>query len=118
MTEVKGSKKQEAPERVHPSAPKGKLTDAEVEALKAKHGEVFELIIENSAGYLRRPNRKELSAATSLGGIDIMAFNESLLADCWLAGDEDIKTNDWLFLAACRELPALIEMKVSTLKKR
>ena len=118
MTEAKGNKKQEAAERVHPSAPKGKLADHEVEALKAKHGEVFELTVDGSACYLRRPNRKELSAASALGTADPMAFNESLLADCWLAGDEAIKTNDWLFLAACKELPALIETKVAELKKR
>lgn len=112
MSESKTSKKYEGPEL------KGQLSDAEVEALKAKYKDVFELKIENSYAYLRKPNRKELGAASTMGATDPLAFNESLLADCWLAGDENIKTDDELFLAACQVLPTLLEAKTAALKKR
>jgi|SRR6218665_116154 len=118
MTEAKGNKKQEAAERLPPSAPKGKLADAEVETLKAKFKDVFEITVGGSVCYLRKPNRRELGAATSLAQNDPMAFNESLLADCWLAGEEAIKTDDELFLSVCAHLPALVEVQASELKKR
>lgn len=114
MNELESKKMEEAPQ----PQPKGKLSDAEVEALKAKYKDVFELKIENSYAYLRKLNRKEMGLATTIGVTDPMGFNESIIADCWLAGDENIKTDDDLFLAACGVLPALIESKVAELKKR
>lgn len=111
MNESESEKMEEAPQ------PKGKLSEAEVEALKAKYKDVFEVKVANSICYLRKPNRKELSAATSLAQTDPMAFNESILADCWLGGDENIKTDDDLFLSVCTRLPSLITVLESTLKK-
>jgi len=50
-------------------------------------------------------------------GNDPMRFNESLLEQCWLAGDEDIKTNDTLFISVMDKLEKLMNFKDSQLEK-
>jgi len=48
---------------------------------------------------------------------DPLRFNEVILENCWLGGDEEIKTNDELFLAVSSKLPDLIQIKEATLEK-
>lgn len=66
--------------------------------------------------YLKKPSRKVISMATAVGGKDPIRFGELILENCWLGGDEQIKTNDDLFLAANAILGNLIKIKTATLK--
>jgi hypothetical protein len=66
--------------------------------------------------YLKKPSRKVISMATAVGGKDPIRFGELILENCWLGGDESIKTNDDLFLAANSILGNLIKIKTATLK--
>ena len=46
-----------------------------------------------------------------------MKYNEILLNNCWIAGDEEIKKDDALFLGVSAKLADLIEVKEAELKK-
>ena len=93
-------------------------TQAQIDEWKKKHGGVYEVAIESGEKcYLRQPNRKDLSAATASGKKDPLKFNESILNNCWLAGDDAIRTNDQLFLAASQELDQILDFKTATVKK-
>lgn len=85
--------------------------------LKAKHGEVFEINVGGVIGYLKKPDRKTLSYASSVASKDPIKFNEILLNGCWLGGDERIKTDDNLFLSASQVLGTLVEVKEASLVK-
>lgn len=93
------------------------ITTEQIEAWKKKYGEVFIVEIEDKKAYLKRPSRKALSAAAVVGKSDPMKYNEVLLENCWLGGDEEIKTDDPLFLGASQILAELVEVKEATLKK-
>ncbi|MDX9703932.1 MAG: hypothetical protein RBU23_12950 [Candidatus Auribacterota bacterium] len=67
-------------------------------------------------GYLRTPSRKIISMATAVGGKDPIKFGELILQNCWLGGDERIKTDDELFLAANAIIGDLIKIKTASLK--
>lgn len=73
--------------------------------------------VDDRIAYLRRPTRKALSAAAVVGKTDPMKYNEVLLKNCWLGGDEEIQEKDDLFLGASEALADLIEKKEATLKK-
>jgi hypothetical protein len=96
---------------------KGQLSEAEIAELKAKHGVVYELTVDDAVCYLRKPKRQELSAATAIAQNDPLLFNEQLLNDCWLGGADCIKTDDDYFLAAGGQLTSLLEVKQAELKK-
>ncbi|GIJ93367.1 MAG: hypothetical protein Q4A09_05285 [Capnocytophaga felis] len=93
------------------------ITQEQIQEWKRKHGEVSLLRIEDKKAYLKTPDRKTLSFASSFATTDPLKFNEILLENCWLGGDEEIKTDDSLFLAASSKLAELIKVKEATLEK-
>lgn len=94
-----------------------KLTQKQIEELKSKYGEVYEVEVDDKVCYLKKPTRKTLSAAATVGQKDPMKYNEIILANCWIQGDEEIKTNDALFLGVSGILSELIDIKEAKLKK-
>lgn len=94
-----------------------KITKEQIEEWKKKYGTVFQLSVDGKTAYLRKPDRKTLSYASTAGQTDPLKFNEVLLKGCWLGGDEEIRTEDDLFLAASGKLGELIQLKEAELKK-
>lgn len=93
------------------------VTQEQIDAWKEKHGEVFKLRIEDKEAFLKSPDRKTLSYASSVATKDPLKFNEILLGNCWLGGDEEIKTNDSYFLAASSKIAEIIQVKEAELEK-
>jgi len=96
---------------------KGQATPEQVTEWKAKHKEVFAITVDGHVAYLKKPDRKTIAYASSVGAKDPIKFNEIMLANCWLGGSEAIKTDDDLFLGASGKLAELIEVKEAELVK-
>jgi len=94
-----------------------KPTKKEIEALKAKHGQLHMLNVEDKWAILKAPSRTVLSLASVKGTQDPMRFNEIILKNCMVLGDEEIRTDDAYFLAASGQLSKIIEMKEASLEK-
>ena len=90
-----------------------------LDSLKARHKDVYEISVDGKSCLVRKPGRKDLSFAMagSSSGKDIVRMQEILLENCWLEGDEEIKTDDALFFAAAAKLTGLMETKEAELKK-
>lgn len=93
------------------------ITPEKVESWKKKWGDVFCVTVGDKVAYLKRPSRQALGAAAVVGNKDPMKYNEILLNNCWLDGDEEIKTDDALFLGVSAKLGELVEVKEAELKK-
>ena len=94
-----------------------KTIEQKISEWKAKHGDVFQVELDGRVAYLKRPDRKVLGAAAVTGKSDPMKYNEVILNNCWLEGDEEIRTNDAMFLGVSAQLAEIIEIKEATLKK-
>lgn len=94
----------------------GKATAEQLEAWKKQHGDIFEILVDGKYGYLKTPDRKTMGYASSLQSNPIRS-NEVLLNGCWIGGDEEIKTDDSLFMSVQGMLGGLIELKEATLVK-
>lgn len=96
-------------------------TEEQLKEWKAKYGEknVFEVKVEDKRAVLHKPDRKALSyaAAGSSSGKDPLKFNEIILNQCWIDGDEEIRKDDDYFLAVIPTLEALTETKQAEIKK-
>jgi hypothetical protein len=94
-------------------------TKEQIDAWKTRHGKVFRVTIEEAdkSCYLKPPTRKALSYATMAGKESPLKCNEILLKDCWLDGDEEIKTDDGLFLSVSPKLAELIQTKETELEE-
>ena len=93
------------------------ITKEQIQEWKKQYKDIFVISVEDKNVYLRTPDRKTLSYASTLATKDPLKFNEVILDNCWLGGDEEIKTNDELFLAVSSKLPDLIQIKEATLEK-
>lgn len=94
-----------------------KATAEQIAEWKEKYRDIYEITVDGRVCYLRKPNRRELSYASMAGKSDPMKFNEVILAQCWLGGDEEIKTEDDLFLGVSAQVAQIVEVKEAELKK-
>ena len=76
----------------------GKLTNKELKELEDKHGELYELPVDDKMAYLREPNmadyKRAFSAMQKGGDIE---FGEAMLDALFVGGDIEIKTVDDYF---------------------
>ena len=96
---------------------KGQATPEQIVEWKKAHGDVRAVTVDGHIGYLKKPDRKTISYASSIGTKDPVKFNELILANCWLGGSEEIKTDDALFFGVSAVLGELIEAKSAELVK-
>ncbi len=94
-----------------------KVDQKQIDAWKKQHGDIFKITVDDKVCYLKKPTRKALSYAAMAGQTDPLRYNEIILNDCWLGGDEEIKTDDGLFLSVSGKLSQLIQVKESELVK-
>jgi hypothetical protein len=93
------------------------VSKQQIEEWKSQHGEIFRIKVLDKECYLKKPSRKALGYASMAGKDNPLKFNEVLLNDCWLGGDEEIKTNDELFLSASAKIAELIKVEEAELEK-
>lgn len=92
-----------------------KVTKEQIKEWKEKHGELFQITVEDKSCILRKPNRKDLSYASVVK--DPIKMSEVLLNNLWVAGDEDIKTDDTLFMAVVNKMDEVLKVKEAEIKK-
>jgi hypothetical protein len=90
---------------------------AKIAEWKKKYGDVFRIKVDGRVCYLKKPNRKTLGYASIAAKENPLKFNEVILRDCWLAGNEEIMTDDELFLSIGPKVDKLLEMKEAELEK-
>jgi hypothetical protein len=111
----------EKPEKIY----HGRLEEAAIEELKKKHGEVFEIVVpmddeekEYAVGYVKKPTRHVLGAVSGMVNSNPVRAAEIMLANCWIAGDDRLKTDDDLFMSAIQPLFSIIKVRNGELKKK
>ncbi len=93
-------------------------TEQQIIEWKEKYGRIFPFESEDGKTcWLRKADRKILSACRAKAGEDQIVFNELLLKNCWLAGDECFKDEDEYFFGIQNKLSELIVVKQVELKK-
>ena len=92
-------------------------TKAQIAEWKKAHSAVYEIEVEGKKAYLRQPDRQILSAVSAKINKDPLGANELLLKNCWLGGDELLKTDDAYFLSVIQKLDELVQTKTASLKK-
>ena len=95
---------------------KGKATAEQISDWKKKHGDIFKVEVDGSVCYLKKPDRKTMSYVATLGSNPVRA-NEALLENCWLGGDESVKTNDEKFFGVSAKLAEIVQIKDAEITK-
>ena len=92
-------------------------TEQQITQWKAQYKDIYQIEVDCSVCYLKKPDRATMKAITSIGMTDPIRSNEVLLENCWLGGDENIKTDDEKFFGVSAKLADILEMKQAELKK-
>ncbi|TAN18829.1 MAG: hypothetical protein EPN37_04515 [Chitinophagaceae bacterium] len=95
------------------------ITEQQIAEWKQRYARVFHLQVGDKECYLKMPDRTILGFATKVSSEDgnPLKFNEVLLQNCWLAGDEEIKKDDSYFFGASSKLDKLLAFKEADLKE-
>lgn len=91
------------------------FTKEQIEAYKKEHGELTLVQAGDKTCILKKPTRKTISYASVAASNDPLKYNEVILKECWVDGDEEIKTDTGLFLsvsAKLNELVGLVEVEM------
>lgn len=91
------------------------LTPEQIEAYKKEYGDIFLFELDGKKCYLHKPSRQILDAANAQKKVS--SFNETLIKNCWLAGNKEFVSDDEYFLPASKKLDELITFKDVELKK-
>lgn len=90
-------------------------TNEQINEWKQKHGELFQISVEGKSCILRKLNRQDLSYASVVK--DPIKMSEALMNRLWVAGDEEIRTDDSLFIAAISRMDEVMKIKEAEIKK-
>jgi len=101
---------------------KTSLTPEEIKAFKTTYGKVYKLSVKSDEDdsieaqcFIHKPSRQVLDLAASSSKVKDSKFNETILKNCWLAGDKSIVENDDHFYAVSKQLNSVIKFKEAEL---
>ena len=66
---------------------------------------------------MAKPATCTVRPASVVGKEDPFKFAEIVLANCWLGGDEELRTEDRYFMGLSQKISEIIEIKVGEIKK-
>lgn len=95
----------------------GQATAEQIDTWRKLHSEVLEYSCDGKVCYLRRPTRKVLGLASVSSAGDPIAYNEVVINNCWLGGDDDLRLKDEYFLGLSGYASELVAIKSGELKK-
>ncbi|NJM13969.1 MAG: hypothetical protein HC896_00040 [Bacteroidales bacterium] len=94
----------------------GQATPEQIEQWKAKHGKIWHIKVDGHIGYFKKPDRRTMSAASTMGLKDPVKFNEQIMLNCQIGGSDELQKNDELFFAAGNVLGELVQFKQAEIK--
>lgn len=90
-------------------------TKEQVAEWKEKHGDIFEISVDDKSCILHKPTRQNLSYASVVK--DPIKMSETLLRQLWVDGDKEILEQDDLFMAVVNRMEEVIKVKEAEVKK-
>ncbi len=81
-----------------------------IDALKKEHGSIFKYTSKDGKScLLRSPNLKIIDACRTVANGSTVKFDKALVENCWIEGDEELRTNDNYCMGLFDWLPAIIK---------
>lgn len=95
---------------------KGQATAEQVAKWKEEHGQVFKYECDGKVCYLRSVDRNTYSLAASKVATSPAKFNEIVIQNIWLGGDEDLRKQDSYYFGLIDFVEELMAKKKGSLE--
>ena len=92
-------------------------TKERIAELKAEHGDIYLITVEDKAAIFKTPPRKAMSYSMIIAQKDPLKSNEHLLKEAFVEGDKELIESDAYFLGAQAQTAKLLKAKESKLEK-
>ena len=90
------------------------FSEEQIHDYKSKYRDLYLITVDDKSCLLHKPTRQTLSYVSSIK--DPIRMSEAMLGELWVAGDEDIKTDDELFMAVVAKMDEVIKVKEAEIK--
>ncbi|MBS0647391.1 MAG: hypothetical protein JSR97_12500 [Verrucomicrobia bacterium] len=94
---------------------KGLASAEQIEAWKKQHGKVYKYEVDGKVCYLRPVDRNTYALAASKVSTSPAKFNEIVIENIWLGGDESIRKDDSTYYGLIDYVEELMNKKKGTL---
>lgn len=94
---------------------KAAVSPEQIEEWKKQHGKVYKYDVDGKVCYLRSVDRNTYALAASKVTTSPAKFNEIVIENIWLGGDEDIKKQDSYYYGLIDYVEELMNKKKGTL---
>ncbi len=89
----------------------GQVDQDQIKKWKEQFGPFKGIVVDNRIIYMRKPDRKVLSAASKFGQADPLKFNETIINNCKIGGDYTLLENDDDWMAVSAKVGELVQIK-------
>ena len=93
----------------------GQVADEQIQKWKDQHGKIFKYEVDGKVCYLRTVDRNTYSAAASKVATSPAKFNEIVIENIWLGGDEDLRKKDCYYFGLIDFVEELMVKKKGSL---
>jgi hypothetical protein len=93
------------------------LAAEQIEEAKRQFGDVYHIKVDEMQCFIHKPTRAVIDLAISSSAKRSSMFDETILRNCWLAGNKEMVEVDDYFFAARGQLDEVIKFKTAELKK-
>lgn len=93
----------------------GEATPEQIKAWKEKYGTVYQYEVDGKVCYLRSVDRSAFALGAAKVSASPAKFNETIIQQIWLGGDETIKTEDGYYFGLSEFVEELMAKKKGTL---
>lgn len=94
-----------------------KFTQDQIDTYKKQHGDIFMCEAGELSCILKKPTRQQVGMAMTLSKQDPLKLTEVIIVNCWVAGDEEIKTDVGALMGITGQIDQILEVKNAEIKK-
>ncbi len=94
----------------------GQATEQQIKDWKEKYGTIYKYTVEEKVCYLRSVDRNAFALGAAKVSASPAKFNETIIQQIWLGGDEEIRTNDGYYFGLSEFVEELMAKKKGTLE--
>ena len=94
----------------------GEATEEQIKQWKEKYGKIYKYTVEEKVCYLRSVDRNAFALGAAKVSASPAKFNETIIQQIWLGGDEDIRTKDSYYFGLSEFVEELMDKKKGSLE--